>query len=99
MTNDAQAADLHEEIRRLRIRVTGLTAAALDAGARTAVRAALRELAELSAEARPVPDLGDRVLADQLVVLLSDCLPEYGAPEPATAEALRIAVRLRRALP
>ncbi|WP_344334364.1 hypothetical protein, partial [Brevibacterium salitolerans] len=83
----------------LRVRVSGLSTAALEGGAREAVREALARLADLTAEGRPVPDLGDRVLADQLVVLLSDCLPEYGAAETTTARGLDIARELRRALP
>ncbi|MBD8021807.1 hypothetical protein H9634_13560 [Brevibacterium sp. Re57] len=45
-----------------------------------------------------VPDLGDRVLADQLVVLLLDCSPEYGANAAVTEKARAIAVQLRREL-
>ncbi|MYM20636.1 hypothetical protein GSY69_11860 [Brevibacterium sp. 5221] len=137
------AADLHAEIRRLRIRLAGLGPADLDRPAaasgaepaaagsgppaasgepsnvraavrdaaapapvpggspptrREAIRAALSELSALRADGRPVPDLGDRVLGDQLVVLLSDCLPAYGATEAECARAVRIAAGLRRAL-
>ena len=45
-----------------------------------------------------MPVLADRVLGDQLVVLLQDCLPEYGAAPAVTARALQIAVELRRHL-
>ena len=45
-----------------------------------------------------MPVLEDRVLADQVVVLLTDCLPEYGATDTQTATALTIAEDLRRDL-
>ncbi|GAA4393189.1 hypothetical protein AB0I45_11115 [Brevibacterium sp. NPDC049920] len=92
------AADLHTEIRRLRIRIAGLSGDELDAGRRTEIRSALSALSALSADGRPVPALADRVLGDQLVVLLQDCLPEYGAAPAVTARALQIAVELRRHL-
>lgn len=97
MTPDT-AADLHTEIRRLRVRAAGLSSAELDAGRRTAIRAALAALSELTAGGRPVPELADRVLGDQLVVLLQDCLPEFGADAETTARGLRIARDLRRSL-
>lgn len=98
MVTTAQAAELHEEVRRLRLRVTALTTPQLDDGRRVRIRAALAELSAVAADSRPVPDRGDRVLADQVVVLLTDCLPEYGASDRQTAAALRIAQRLRRDL-
>ena len=52
----------------------------------------------MGAQGRPVPDRGDRVLADQVVVLLTDCLPEYGATDQQTARALLIAQELRHDL-
>ncbi|WP_295689485.1 hypothetical protein, partial [uncultured Brevibacterium sp.] len=88
----------HTEIRRLRIRIAGLSGDELDAGRRTEIRSALSALSALSADGRPVPALADRVLGDQLVVLLQDCLPEYGAAPAVTARALQIAVELRRHL-
>lgn len=97
MTPDT-AADLHTEIRRLRIRIAGLGGDELDAGRRTEIRSALSALSALSADGRPVPALADRVLGDQLVVLLQDCLPEYGAAPSVTLRALDIARGLRRAL-
>ncbi|MCT1656887.1 hypothetical protein [Brevibacterium luteolum] len=114
MNTDA-AAGLHEEIRRLRIRITSLAASphrehsldALSADGRTRrqhIRAALAQLADLSLRGRragavsAVPDLGDRVLADQLVVLLLDCAPEYGASAAVTEQVHDLAVDLRRAL-
>ena len=158
--NPHAAAGLHEEVRRLRLRITSLATSphrehSLDAvlgegrTRRQAVREALDELAVLSlaghpapataaeavdrrapaAEAMsgrepagssvsddagaeacagaagakrdgvpPVPDLGDRVLADQLVVLLLDCAPEYGADPAVTEKAHDLAVTLRRGL-
>lgn len=97
MTPDT-AADLHTEVRRLRIRIAGLSGPELDAGRRAAIRDALAALSALSAAGRPVPALADRVLGDQLVVLLQDCLPEYGAAPAVTARALQIAMELRRHL-
>lgn len=133
--NTHAAADLHEEVRRLRIRITSLASSPhpghnLDAvladgrNRRQAIREALSTLAALSLTARParsslmaatgahtasapevpagsvptVPDLGDRVIADQLVVLLLDCAPEYGANPAVTEKARDIAVQLRREL-
>ncbi|WP_344306207.1 hypothetical protein, partial [Brevibacterium samyangense] len=81
-----------------RIRVIGLSPAAFESGARDHVRGALTALSDLAAAGRPVPDFGDRVLADQLVVLLTDCLPEYGADPVVTERALTIATDLRRDL-
>jgi hypothetical protein len=99
--NDTLAADLHAEVRRLRIRVTGFDSGALDLrtsrgrSRREAIRGALDRLSKVSAESRLVPELEDRVLADQLVVLLTDCSPEYGATEAMTKQALAIARDLR----
>lgn len=98
MTAETKAAALLEEVSRLRLRVTSLTQPQLDAGRRDAIRDALARLSELRADGRPVPDRSDRVLADQVVVLLTDCLPENGASEAQTASALALAQDLRRAL-
>src|SRR5690606_3974617 len=98
LVTQAKAAELHEEVRRLRLRVTALTTPQLDAGRRTRIRSALERLSELGAQGRPVPDRGDRVLADQVVVLLTDCLPEYGATDQQTERALLIAQELRHDL-
>jgi hypothetical protein len=98
MVTQAKAAELHEEVRRLRLRVTALTTPQLDAGRRTRIRSALERLSDVGAQGRPVPDRGDRVLADQVVVLLTDCLPEYGATDQQTARALLIAQELRHDL-
>lgn len=98
MTTETKAAALLEEVRRLRLRVTSLTTVQLDEGRRALIREALIRLSDLRADGRPVPELGDRVLADQVVVLLTDCLPEYGATEGQTARALTLAQELRRAL-
>ena len=54
MTPDT-AADLHTEVRRLRIRIAGLSGPELDAGRRAAIRDALAALSALSAAGRPVP--------------------------------------------
>ncbi|GAA4285096.1 hypothetical protein GCM10022261_26270 [Brevibacterium daeguense] len=99
--NDTLAADLHAEVRRLRIRVAGFDSAALDLRTsrsrtrRAAIRSALARLSDAGAGSRLVPELEDRVLADQLVVLLTDCSPEYGATEAMTKQALAIARDLR----
>ena len=69
MTPDT-AADLHTEIRRLRIRIAGLSGDELDAGRRTEIRSALSALSALSADGRPVPALADRVLGKRRTVLL-----------------------------
>lgn len=65
---------------------------------REAVYSALAALAALDDAPAEVPQLGDRVLADQLTVLLADCLPDAGAPAEQTEAAFEIAVALRRAL-
>lgn len=98
MTTDTKAAALLEEVRRLRVRVMGLSTSQLDEGRRTRIREALTGLSDLRAHGRRVPLLEDRVLADQVVVLLTDCLPEYGATDVQTASALTIAEDLRRDL-
>lgn len=98
MTTETKAAALLEEVRRLRLRVTSLTTLQLDDGRRAVIREALAQLSDLRADGRAVPELEDRVLADQVVVLLTDCLPEYGATDDQTARALVIAQGLRRAL-
>ncbi|GAA4515822.1 hypothetical protein [Brevibacterium yomogidense] len=98
MTAEAKAAALLEEVGRLRLRVTSLTTRQLDDGRRAVIREALAHLSDLCAEGRAVPELEDRVLADQVVVLLTDCLPEYGATDDQTARALVIAQDLRHAL-
>lgn len=97
------AEDLHEEIRRLRIRISSFTTAQLNApdannvSRRERIRMSLQELAEVRST-EVVPQLSDRVLADQVVVLLMDCQPEYGASDDQTRQALSIAQDLRRRL-
>ena len=97
------AEDLHEEIRRLRIRISSFTTAQLNApdannvSRRERIRMSLQELADVRATG-VVPQLSDRVLADQVVVLLMDCQPEYGASDDQTRQALSIAQDLRRKL-
>lgn len=97
------AEDLHEEIRRLRIRISSFTTAQLNApdannvSRRERIRMSLQELADVRATG-VVPQLSDRVLADQVVVLLMDCQPEYGASDDQTRHALGIAQDLRRRL-
>lgn len=94
------AEDLHDEIRRLRNRVAGFTTEQLNAPdansvtRREHIRMTLQALADIRS-AGTVPVLNDRVLADQLVVLLTDCQPEYGATEEQTQQALAIARELR----
>lgn len=97
------AEDLHDEIRRLRIRISSFTTAQLNApvannvSRRERIRMSLQELADVRATG-VVPQLSDRVLADQVVVLLMDCQPEYGASDDQTRQALSIAQDLRRRL-
>jgi len=98
MQTDTTAAALLEEVRRLRLRVMGLSTPQLDGGRRMRIREALANLSDLRANGREVPVLADRVLADQVVVLLTDCLPEYGATDAQTARALTIAQGLRHDL-
>lgn len=99
----AHAEDLHDEIRRLRIRISSFTTAQLNApdannvSRRERIRMSLQELADVRATG-VVPQLSDRVLADQVVVLLMDCQPEYGASDDQTRQALSIAQDLRRRL-
>ena len=99
----AHAEDLHDEIRRLRIRISSFTTAQLNApdannvSRRERIRMSLQELADVRATG-VVPQLSDRVLADQVVVLLMDCQPEYGASDDQTRQALSIAQDLRRKL-
>lgn len=77
------SADLETEIRRLRIRIIGLSphqlaepgqGAADDSAAamsrRTVIAEALAELSLIGSGGRTVPDLGDQSLADQVVVLI-----------------------------
>lgn len=103
------AAELEAEVRRLRIRIISLTTAQLDEAAppaasrRAAIRAALTEFSQVGSEARPVPELADQNLVDQVVVLL-----EHGRrsartlPEPDRENRIdtltEAAVRLRRTL-
>ncbi|EFG47271.1 hypothetical protein HMPREF0183_1535 [Brevibacterium mcbrellneri ATCC 49030] len=97
------AEDLHDEIRRLQIRISSFTTAQLNApdannvSRRERIRMSLQELADVRATG-VVPQLSDRVLADQVVVLLMDCQPEYGASDDQTRQALSIAQDLRRRL-
>ncbi|MDK8345836.1 hypothetical protein QP868_02830 [Brevibacterium sp. UMB1308A] len=97
------AEDLHDEIRRLRIRISSFTTAQLNApdannvSRRERIRMSLQELADVRATG-VVPQLSDRVLADQVVVLLMDCQPEYGASDDQTRQALGIAQDIRRRL-
>ena len=100
---NTHAEDLHEEIRRLRIRISSFTTAQLNApdannvSRRERIRMSLQELADVRATG-VVPQLSDRVLADQIVVLLTDCQPEYGASDDQTRQALHLAQDLRRRL-
>ncbi len=101
------AAELETEVRRLRIRIISLTTAQLDEAAppapsrRAAIRGALTEFSHIGSDSRPVPELGDQNLADQVVVLLehglhsAQTLPDRENRINALTEA---AVRLRRNL-
>lgn len=82
MTN--VSAELDTEVRRLRVRIIGLTSKQLaEAGENAPVRSsgqrlsrretiarALAEFSDLGSDGRMVPDLGDQSLSDQVVVLL-----------------------------
>ncbi|AZU00306.1 MAG: hypothetical protein ACTIID_13935 [Brevibacterium linens] len=103
------AAELETEVRRLRIRIISLTAAQLDEAAppaasrRAAIREALTEFSQVGSEARPVPELADQNLADQVVVLLEHGLRSARTlPEPDRENRIdtltEAAVRLRRTL-
>lgn len=103
------AAELETEVRRLRIRIISLTTAQLDEAAppapsrRAAIREALTEFSQVGSEARPVPELADQNLADQVVVLLEHGLRSAQTlPEPDRENRIdaltEAAVRLRRAL-
>ena len=119
MTN--VSAELDTEIRRLRVRIIGLTSRQLaEPGQNAPVRSsgqqlsrretiadALAEFSELGSDGRPVPDLGDQPLADQVVVLLEhgrDSATPPGQKSPGeqgdeqVAQLLDAAVRLRRCL-
>lgn len=74
---NSQTADLDTEVRRLRVRIIGLTSAQLaEAGEgsttsrRDSIAAALAEFSAIGSNGRAVPDLGDQSLADQVVVLI-----------------------------
>ncbi|MDN6605846.1 hypothetical protein [Brevibacterium sp.] len=109
-------ADLETEVRRLRIRIIGLNPRqlaeagpnSLDSTAgmvsrRDAIAEALAQFSSIGSGGRPVPDLGDQSLADQVVVLIEDGaasaeeLPETPRQE-RLEELLDAAVRLRREL-
>lgn len=97
-TDDTRlAADLETEIRRLRLRIMGLSGAQLGAAGeggvprREAIVRALGEFSRIGSGGREVPRLGDRALADQVTVLLGECAHSPG-------EAVAAAVALRRAL-
>ena len=103
------AAELETEVRRLRIRIISLTTAQLDEAAppapsrRAVIREALAEFSAIGSEARPVPELGDQNLADQVVVLLEHGLRSARTLlEPARENRIsaltEAAVRLRRNL-
>lgn len=103
------AAELETEVRRLRIRIISLTTAQLDEAVprapsrRAAIREALNEFSSIGSDARPVPELGDQNLADQVVVLLEHglraarTLPERDR-ENRIGTLTEAAVRLRRIL-
>ena len=103
------AAELETEVRRLRIRIISLTTAQLDeavprAPSRlAAIREALNGFSSIGSDARPVPELGDQNLADQVVVLLEHGLrAAQTLPEPDRENRIgtltEAAVRLRRIL-
>lgn len=111
-------ADLETEVRRLRIRIIGLTPGQLaEAGEnsplhssgeqlsrRDTIVRALAEFSDIASGGRPVPDLGDQSLPDQIVVLLEHGMnsaaqePRAEQDEEHVAQLLDAAVRLRRAL-
>lgn len=103
-----QVEQLLLERRRLTGRIIGLTFAQLDAvppggGAsrRRLIVAAIGRMADLGArvegrERIPVPDAGDRALADQLAVMIDDVAAAGTAPD--MRDGVDILVGLRRAL-
>lgn len=103
-------ADLETEVRRLRVRIIGLTPTQLTRpgeGAtvprRQAIAEALAELSSIGSDGRAVPDIGDQSLADQVVVLIETGMRRAHALESAEGEQiltrlLEAAVDLRRRL-
>ncbi|MEL7583704.1 hypothetical protein [Brevibacterium casei] len=74
---NTQTADLDTEVRRLHVRIIGLTSAQLAApgersttSRRDSIAEALAEFSAIGSDGRAVPDLGDQSLADQVVVLI-----------------------------
>lgn len=107
-----QTADLENEVRRLRVRIIGLTTRQLDELVNTAsgsmsrrdvIVASLTEFSHLSSGGQPVPELGDSHLADQIVVLLEHGMrtvldQEQESRDQQLSELHEAAVRLRRSL-
>ena len=109
-------ADLETEVRRLRIRIIGLNPRQLaEAGPnspdstagivsrRDTIAEALAQFSSIGSGGRPVPDLGDQSLADQVVVLIEDGMATSAdLPEAQRQERLELlldaAIRLRRGL-
>ncbi|GAB3566041.1 hypothetical protein [Spelaeicoccus albus] len=103
-----QVRQLLLERRRLTNRIIGLSIAQLDAvpaGAdesrRGLILRAIGSMADLGARAegrpvRPVPDAGDRTLADRLAVMIDDVALAGAGPD--LDEGIEILVGLRRAL-
>ena len=104
-------ADLDTEVRRLHLRIIALQPRHLaEAGEQTpgqsrreTIAEALAEFSAIGSGARPVPELGDQSLSDQVVVLLEQGmstaakLPEDEG-EDRLVKLLDAAVRLRRNL-
>lgn len=106
MTDD-QTEQVLVERRRLTDRIIGLSVAQLDAAAesgrsrRALITGAIGEIADLGArsegrEPLPVPNAGDRALADQLAVMIDDVVA--AGRERELDDALGVLVGLRRAL-
>lgn len=113
---DNVTADLETEVRRLRIRIIGLNSRQLaEAGPnspettvgalsrRDTIAEALAQFSSIGSGGRPVPDLGEQSLADQVVVLIEEGMEATAElPEAQRQERLELlldaAVRLRRGL-
>lgn len=103
-------ADLDTEVRRLRIRIIGLTPTQLAqvgesaAGTRRqTIAEALAEFSRIGSAGRPVPDIGDHGLADQVVVLIDTGIEAAKTLPPAQGQEMlerlhTAAVDLRRNL-
>lgn len=107
---NTRTADLDTEVRRLRVRIIGLTSTQLAAAGegsslsrRDSIAEALAEFSAIGSDGRPVPVLGDHSLADQVVVLIETGRRRAELLDPESRETLlgrllEAAVDLRRRL-